>query len=74
MIVCHCRAVNHREIEDAVADGARTVSEVTRACGAGGVCGGCTATIADLVPSDGELPAVATETPAPLPSRTRTAA
>lgn len=49
MIVCHCRAVNHREIEAVVADGARSIPEVTRACGAGGDCGGCHPTIADLV-------------------------
>ena len=40
MIVCHCRVVNHRDIEAAVDGGARTVPEVAAICGAGTDCGG----------------------------------
>ena len=49
MIVCHCRAVNHREIEAAVDEGARSVPEVSAVCGAGTDCGGCLPVIADAV-------------------------
>lgn len=49
MIVCHCRAVNHRQIEAAALCGARTVRDVVGACGAGGVCGGCRPAIEELL-------------------------
>jgi bacterioferritin-associated ferredoxin len=41
MIVCHCHAVSDRAIRRAVRDGATSSGEVTRACAAGGCCGGC---------------------------------
>lgn len=41
MFVCHCRAVTDRQINAAIADGATTAAEVSRATGAGSVCGGC---------------------------------
>lgn len=41
MFVCHCRAVTDRQINDAIANGARSVEEVSAATGAGTVCGGC---------------------------------
>lgn len=47
MIVCHCRVVNHRDIEAAVDGGARTVPDVSEICGAGSQCGGCVPAIAD---------------------------
>ena len=49
MIVCHCKAVCDRTIRDAVRGGARSRHQVTRRCGAGGVCGGCAPAIDDLV-------------------------
>jgi bacterioferritin-associated ferredoxin len=41
VIVCHCKVVNDRAIGDAVAAGARTVSQVCNATGAGRDCGAC---------------------------------
>jgi bacterioferritin-associated ferredoxin len=41
MIVCHCHVVNDRAVRDAVEGGARTLSEVCRATGAGKDCGAC---------------------------------
>ena len=41
MIVCHCRAVSHRVVDEVVAGGAVDVEAVTAACGAGGDCRGC---------------------------------
>ena len=49
MYVCHCRAVNDRTILAAAADGALTVDDLTRACGAGGDCGGCHAFLQELL-------------------------
>ena len=49
MYVCCCNAVTDREVEDAIDAGARTRAEVTRACGAGGDCGACHATIEGMI-------------------------
>jgi bacterioferritin-associated ferredoxin len=49
MIVCLCRGVSERHIEATIAAGARTVAEVSRACGAGTDCGACSHLVAALV-------------------------
>ena len=49
MLVCHCRAVNDRQIEAAALCGATTVREIVSACGAGGVCGGCRPAIEEIL-------------------------
>lgn len=49
MLVCHCRAVNDRQIEAAALCGATTVRHIVSACGAGGVCGGCRPVIAEIL-------------------------
>jgi bacterioferritin-associated ferredoxin len=41
MIVCHCGVVSDRDVTAAVQDGARNLTEVCRATGAGQNCGGC---------------------------------
>jgi len=41
MILCICRGVSEREVAEVVAQGAASVAEVRRACGAGGDCGSC---------------------------------
>ncbi|MGH3318393.1 MAG: (2Fe-2S)-binding protein [Nocardioidaceae bacterium] len=41
MIVCHCGVVSDRDVSTAVQDGARSLTEVCRATGAGQSCGGC---------------------------------
>lgn len=55
MIVCHCRAVNHRQIEAAALCGATSVRDIVAACGAGGVCGGCRPAIEEML---GQAPTV----------------
>lgn len=41
MIVCHCGVVSDRDVTAAVHDGARTLTAVCQATGAGQNCGGC---------------------------------
>ncbi|MGH7398406.1 MAG: (2Fe-2S)-binding protein [Candidatus Rokuibacteriota bacterium] len=41
MILCLCRGISDRAVEAAIADGASTVAQIERACGAGGDCGAC---------------------------------
>jgi bacterioferritin-associated ferredoxin len=49
MFVCHCRAVTDREIDDAIAGGARDLDEIGRRCGAGITCGGCCPLLQELL-------------------------
>ena len=55
MLVCHCKALTDRDLRGVVRRGARSANQVTRACGAGGVCGGCRPAIDEIV--DEEQPA-----------------
>lgn len=55
MIVCHCFCVSDREIRSCVREGARGMSEVGRACGAGTGCGGCRPEIASIVEAESAL-------------------
>ena len=48
MIVCHCFCVSDREIRGCVREGATSVAEIGKACGAGTGCGGCRPEIARL--------------------------
>jgi bacterioferritin-associated ferredoxin len=41
MIVCLCHAVTDRDIDRVIEDGASTVEEIGRQCGAGTGCGAC---------------------------------
>lgn len=41
MIVCHCHRVSDRQIRSTVREGAVSVAEIGRRCGAGTGCGGC---------------------------------
>jgi len=41
MIVCVCAGVSERKLAAVVADGATTMKEVARKCGAGEGCGAC---------------------------------
>ena len=49
MIVCQCRVVSDRDVDVALADGARTVGAVCRATGAAQDCGSCIFTVKALV-------------------------
>jgi bacterioferritin-associated ferredoxin len=45
MILCICQSVTEREVDAAIRDGARSLADVSRACGAGSDCGCCARTI-----------------------------
>lgn len=64
MLVCHCCKVTDKQIADAVANGARTLEEITLATGAGSDCGGC---IETLIAHLAQLP----EAPALSPGQSR---
>lgn len=49
VLVCHCVAVNDRQIEAAALCGAASVHDIVTACGAGGVCGGCRPVIEEIL-------------------------
>jgi bacterioferritin-associated ferredoxin len=49
VIVCHCKVVNDRAVTRAVEAGARTVSQVCDATGAGRGCGSCVFTLKRLL-------------------------
>jgi NAD(P)H-nitrite reductase large subunit len=68
MIVCHCRAVNHTTVLDAIGDGAIDVEMVAANCGAGSVCGGCRPTVQSLLSGQDVAPI---ERPVGRPRRAR---
>ena len=49
MLICHCNGVSDRTVRRVVREGALTVAEVGRACGAGTCCRGCTSTIKRII-------------------------
>jgi len=49
MIVCHCKGLSDNAIRRAVREGARDLAAVTRDCLAGVECGGCRASIMDVI-------------------------
>lgn len=52
MIVCLCRGISERDIDDAVRRGAESVDDVSRECaGAGNCCGTCRPLIEDYLPA-----------------------
>lgn len=52
MIVCHCRGVSDRKIRHVIRQGACSRGEISRACHAGGICGGCTPAIDAILQSE----------------------
>jgi len=55
MLVCHCLRVFDRTIRQCVRDGAASQAAVTAACGAGSRCGGCRASIEQIVDRECEV-------------------
>ena len=49
MVVCLCQGVSDRSVQRAIDQGACSRRQVTEACGAGGVCGGCHSEIAEMI-------------------------
>jgi assimilatory nitrate reductase catalytic subunit len=63
MIVCVCKAVCERELEQLVEAGAESPEQIERHCGAGGDCGSCRPDIERIIeritlrpPAPGSLP------------------
>jgi NAD(P)H-nitrite reductase large subunit len=49
VLVCHCHRVCDRTILECIRNGARSIEEVSRSCGAGTSCGGCRPAIDSIV-------------------------
>lgn len=49
MIVCCCEAVSDKKILNVIQEGASSVEDVTRRCGAGGDCGSCRREIGEMI-------------------------
>jgi bacterioferritin-associated ferredoxin len=52
MIICHCAGLTDRDIARVVAEGARTVGDITRRCGAGRNCAPCRAELEQMLAGD----------------------
>ena len=72
MLVCHCNGVSDRTVRRVVRDGALTVSEVGRACGAGTCCEGCGPTINRIIRAESHRQAKTSE-PGATPTAVATA-
>jgi bacterioferritin-associated ferredoxin len=57
VIFCHCAVVSDRDVSEAIDAGARTVSQVCRATGAGQQCGTCIFSVRRVVCQHGGAPA-----------------
>lgn len=53
VLVCLCHPANERDIDAAIDDGARTVQEIGRKCGAGTGCGACVDELRDRLAAKG---------------------
>jgi bacterioferritin-associated ferredoxin len=49
MLICHCNSVSDHSIRKAVREGAVSVEDVARSCGAGACCGGCQSAVEDVI-------------------------
>jgi bacterioferritin-associated ferredoxin len=54
MIICLCAAVTDRDLDKVIEDGASTVEEVGRRCGAGTGCGSCLAELRERLGGDAD--------------------
>jgi bacterioferritin-associated ferredoxin len=55
MIICLCEGVSEREVNQAIKEGARSIRDIRRACGAGGGCGGCHDQLLELLEQEKSL-------------------
>ncbi len=53
MIVCLCHPTSDRDVDAMIDDGARTVEEISRRCGAGTGCGACLGELRERLESRG---------------------
>jgi bacterioferritin-associated ferredoxin len=49
MIVCVCASVSERKLRAVIADGATTMTEIERRCGAGAACGACRSAVRECL-------------------------
>ena len=56
MIVCHCRGTTDREVRAAAREGAATLGDVARHCGAASGCGGCAGTVLEILGAERQQP------------------
>ncbi len=71
MFVCLCNGISDQEIRHHVRRGASSWREVARACGAGGACGECRASVHALVEDElrqGAAGETVPMSPVPLPA------
>jgi bacterioferritin-associated ferredoxin len=54
MIVCLCHPTSDRDVESIIDDGARTLEEIGRRCGAGTGCGSCREELRERLSARGE--------------------
>jgi bacterioferritin-associated ferredoxin len=53
MIVCFCHPTSDRDVDAIIEDGARTVEDIGRRCGAGTGCGSCVDELRDRLTAKG---------------------
>ena len=53
MIVCFCHPTSDRDVDAIIDDGARTVEDIGRRCGAGTGCGSCLEELRDRLTAKG---------------------
>ncbi|HSN30332.1 MAG TPA: (2Fe-2S)-binding protein [Kofleriaceae bacterium] len=53
MIVCFCHPTSDRDVDAIIDDGARTVEDIGRRCGAGTGCGSCLEDLRDRLAAKG---------------------
>jgi bacterioferritin-associated ferredoxin len=53
MIVCMCHPTSDRDVDAIIDDGARTVEEIGRRCGAGTGCGACVGELRERLSAKG---------------------
>jgi bacterioferritin-associated ferredoxin len=49
MIVCLCAGVDEQEVQECIEDGARSLADFARKCGAGADCGSCQQMLLDAL-------------------------
>ncbi|HLU00156.1 MAG TPA: (2Fe-2S)-binding protein [Burkholderiaceae bacterium] len=61
MFICVCNAITERQVQEAVASGAQSLSDLEAQLGVGGCCGCCRDTASDYLPG-GQYAGCVTET------------
>jgi bacterioferritin-associated ferredoxin len=61
MVVCLCQGISEKRVRAAVRAGACTRKQVTKACRAGGGCGGCHDVIKEMIRDEHETAALGPE-------------